>query len=242
MTAIAALADATVYARPGLCYHPGVNRPDWVQWQRLYETPEHVVAQRLLIVQRLIQDFLASRAGDEIRVVSICSGQGRDMLGVLADHPGRLSVSGRLVELDATNTEEATTRAHAAGLDRIEIVTGDASVTDAYAGAVPADLVLVCGVFGNIPEADVQRTIDALPQFCARDATVIWTRHRRPPDLTPMIREWFAHTGFVEIGCEATGVEAPRPGAFPAQFVGAHRWPREPLALELGQRLFTFFR
>jgi ribosomal protein S18 acetylase RimI-like enzyme len=58
-----------------------VNRPDWVQWHNLYETPEHVVAQRLLIVQRLIRDFLASRSGDEIRIVSICSGQGRDILG-----------------------------------------------------------------------------------------------------------------------------------------------------------------
>ena len=41
----------------------GVNRPDWVQWHNLYETPERVVAQRLLIVQRLIRDFLANRAG-----------------------------------------------------------------------------------------------------------------------------------------------------------------------------------
>ncbi len=220
----------------------GVNRPDWVQWHNLYETPERVVAQGLLIVQRLIRDFLASRAGDEIRVVSICSGQGRDILGVLADHPGRLSVNGRLIELDPTNTVEAARQAHAAGLGGIEIVTGDASVTDAYVGAVPADLVLVCGVFGNIPDDDVHRTIDALPQFCRRDATVIWTRHRRPPDLTPTIREWFANTGFIEIACESTGAKAPRPGAFPAQFVGAHRWPREPLALERGQRLFTFFR
>jgi hypothetical protein len=79
-----------------------VNRPDWVQWQRLHDTPERVVAQRLLIVQRLIRDFLSSRACGEVKVVSICSGQGRDILGVLANHPGRLSVSGRLVELDPT--------------------------------------------------------------------------------------------------------------------------------------------
>ena len=43
----------------------GVNRPDWVQWHNLYETPERVVAQRLVIVQRLIRDFLASRARDQ---------------------------------------------------------------------------------------------------------------------------------------------------------------------------------
>jgi hypothetical protein len=121
-------------------------------------------------------------------------------------------------------------------------VTGDASVTDAYAGAVPVDLVLVCGVFGNIPDDDVHRTIEALPEFCARDATVIWTRHRGPPDLTPTIREWFADAGFVELGFESTVAEAPQPGAFPAQLVGVHRWPRDPVALELGKRLFTFFR
>src|SRR6266511_1793903 len=67
-----------------------------------------------------------------------------------------------------------------------------------------------CGVFGNIPDDDVHRTIDALPQFCARDATVIWTRHRGPPDLTPTIRGWFAGTGFVELGFESTVAEADR--------------------------------
>ena len=95
---------------------------------------------------------------------------------------------------------------------------------------------------GTFPGDNAHRTIDALPQFCARDATVIWTRHCGPPDLTPTIRGWFAEAGFVELGFESTVAEAPRPGAFPAQFVGAHRWPRNPVALELGERLFTFFR
>ena len=142
-------------------------------------------------------------------------------------------MSGRLIELDPTNTVEATTRANAASLARIEIVTGDASVTDAYAGAVPADLVLVCGVFGNIPEADVHRTIDTLPQFCARNATVIWTRHCGPPDLTPMIREWFAHTGFIEIGCEVRARRRRGPARTPlsssAHTAGhASRWRSSP--------------
>lgn len=173
--------------------------------------------------------------------MSVCGGQGRDILGVLADHPRRDSVCGRLVELEPSNTVEAARRAYEAGLSRIEVVTGDAAVTDAYVDAVPADLVLACGVFGNIPDDDVHRTIDALPQFCTRGATVVWTRHRGPPDLTPTINHWFENAGFVSLAFEATGVEAPRFGAFPAQAVGAHCWPREPEPLELGERLFTFF-
>jgi len=219
-----------------------VSQPDWVLWQQLYENPERVVAQRLLIVQRVIREFLASRAGEEVSVVSVCAGQGRDILGVLADHPDRSSVRGCLVELNPTNTAEAVRRAQKAGLDRIDVVTGDASITDTYAGIVPADLVLVCGVFGNIRNDDIRTTIEFLPQFCARNATVIWTRHRAVPDLTPTIRHWFEGVGFVELAFEWTGAEAPRPGKFPPQSVGAHRWPREAVPLELGKRLFSFFR
>jgi hypothetical protein len=76
-----------------------------------------------------------------------------------------------------------------AGLNGVQVVTGDASLTDAYVGAVPADLVLVCGVFGNISTEDIQRTIASLPQLCAVDATVIWTRHCLSPDITPTILE-----------------------------------------------------
>jgi cytochrome c biogenesis protein CcdA len=81
----------------------------------------------------------------------------------------------------------------------IEIVTGDASITDAYAGAVPADLVLVCGVFGNISEADIQRTASSVPMLAAPGATVMWTRHRGDPDVTPSIRGWFRDAGCSEI-------------------------------------------
>jgi hypothetical protein len=77
----------------------------------------------------------------------------------------------------------------------IEVTCGDASLSDAYAGAVPADLVLVCGVFGNVGDGDVERTVRVLSSLFARGATVIWTRHRRPPDLTMSIRRWLPHAG-----------------------------------------------
>jgi hypothetical protein len=81
-----------------------------------------------------------------------------------------------LVELDEHNVLLARRAAQDAGLDGVQIVGGDASLTDAYVGAVPADLVLVCGVFGNISAQDIQHTITTLPQLCAADATVIWDK------------------------------------------------------------------
>jgi hypothetical protein len=83
--------------------------------------------------------------------------------------------------------------------EQIEVVEGDASLVRSYAAIVPADLVLICGVFGNVSEEDIRGTVSRMPSFCAPGGTVIWTRHRRHPDLTPSVRGWFADAGFEEV-------------------------------------------
>jgi hypothetical protein len=137
-------------------------------------------------------------AGDPFTVVSVCARQGDDLIGVLAGNPSAAHVKGRLVELDARNVAQLRARVDAAGLDGLEIVHGDAADTALYADVLPADLVLLCGVLGYISDADVMRTVAAMPQFCNRGATVIWTRSRREPDLTPAVRSSFATAGFTE--------------------------------------------
>jgi hypothetical protein len=122
------------------------------------------------------------------------------VIDVLATHPKRAFVSALLVELHPTLVAFARDRAARAGLNQmVRIVEGNAAQCRWYAHDVPADLVLVCGVFGNISAADITDTIEALPEFCGPGGHVIWTRHRRPPDATPAIRAGFAAAGFTEL-------------------------------------------
>jgi hypothetical protein len=114
----------------------------------------------------------------------MCAGDGRDLLGVLPGHSRRRDVHARLVELDPELAARGAARA-ASLSPHIDVVNADASVTSAYTGAVPADIVLVCGVFGNISDDDIAGTVAALPSLCAPGATVIWTRGTFAPDLTP---------------------------------------------------------
>jgi len=167
-----------------------------------------------------------------VRAISVCAGQGHDLIGVLAGHPRREDVSARLVELDEYNVLIARRAAREASLDGVEVLAGDASITDAYAGAVPADLVLMCGVFGNITADDIASTISHLPQLCAPAATVIWTRHRQPPDLSRYIRRTFEHHGFEEVYFDGDG-SSPFG-------VGAHRLITPPQPFQEGIRLFEF--
>ena len=205
---------------------------DWVEWHRDYDDPGSLLSRRLELVQGHLRAELDHAPAGEIRLISLCAGQGRDVIGVLAGHPRRHDTRARLVELDERNVAVARQAARAAGLDGVELLRADAGITDVCAGAVPARIVVVCGVFGNITESDIQATVAALPSLCAPRALVLWTRHRSPPDLTPAIRSWFAAAGFRE-----EAFDTSRDGFMS---VGAHRLTVESAVLVLGQRLFTF--
>jgi hypothetical protein len=111
-----------------------------------------------------------------------------------------------LVEYDERNAEVARRLAAEAGLAQVRVRQADAGQVSSFADALPADVLLLCGIFGNISDGDIRRTVFAAPALCAPGATVIWTRHRRPPDLTPSIREWFAESGFTEVAFDELDV------------------------------------
>jgi len=207
----------------------------WVRWHQPYEDPASGLSLRLRLVQSAVREVLNGAPPGPIRVISMCAGQGRDLIDVVAGHPRAADVSAQLVEQDPALVAFARDRAAAAGVgDRFAVVEGDASLSRHYVDAIPADLVLVCGVFGNLVDEGVAALVAALPSFCAPGANVIWTRHRHPPDLTPAIREWFGSAGFAEVSCEAP----PDPYVMT---VGRERLGATPrVKFDPGARLFDF--
>jgi hypothetical protein len=212
-------------------YRPYRAGVDWHSWHEDYDRPDSALSRRLETVQKLIRDALDLAAPGPLRVVSLCAGQGRDLLQVLAGHPRRDDVHARLVELDPRNTAVASDAVRAAALPGVDVVTGDAALTDHYADLVPADIVLACGIFGNITDADIERTIGFCSQLTTTGGVVLWTRHRGAPDRVPQICTWFEDNGFDRIW-----VSGPDAGFG----VGAHRFTGEPRPLSAGARMFTF--
>jgi hypothetical protein len=170
-----------------------------MRWHDAYLDPASPLSVRLRLVQDHVRDVLDHHPPGSIRITSICAGQGRDVIDVVAGHPRAPDVHAVLVELDPGLVAFARHRAEAAGVgEQVTVIEGDGSRAAAYIGAVPANLVLACGVLGNISDADIEALVRALPTFCAAGASVIWTRHRRPPDKTPFIRATFESAGFSE--------------------------------------------
>ncbi len=205
---------------------------DWRAWHADYADPASALSQRLAVVQAQIAQWLDRTAPEPVMVTSVCAGDGRDLLGVLTGRSDAARVTATLVELDADLA--ATAASAAADLPGVSVRCADAGGIEAYAGCAPADLLLLCGVLGNVSDEDAAGTVAALPGLCAPGATVVWTRHRREPDLTPAIRGWFTAAGFAE-----ESFTAPDDRIWS---VGVHRLTGPPQPLSEGRRLFSFVR
>jgi hypothetical protein len=204
---------------------------DWVEWHEAYDDPGSGLSARLASVRRQLAAGIDRAPPGPVRVISLCAGQGHDVLGVLPAHPRRDEVTAVLVEADATNAGAARRQTAAAGLAQVEVRQADASQPASFADALPADVLLLCGIFGNVSDADIESTARAAPALCRAGATVIWTRHRREPDATPRIRAWFTAAGFDEVAFDPL----PAGGA-----VGAGRLRGDPAATMPDGPLFTF--
>jgi hypothetical protein len=204
----------------------------WWSWHDDYADPDSALSRRLATVVQRTTDAIDSCGPGPIVLISACAGQGRDVISALAGHARREDVRGLLVELDPANAASAEAGVRTAGLAGISVREADAGRTDSYLGYAPADVLLLCGIFGNIPDSDIRRTIENASSLSAAGATVIWTRHRRPPDLTYAIREWWTECGFEEIA-----FDSPDDESFA---VGVHQFAGTPTSLRPGGRLFTF--
>jgi hypothetical protein len=206
---------------------------DWVAWHEAYEDPASSLSTRLRLVQEHVAGAVTAAPPGPVRLVSLCAGQGHDVAGALADHPRRSDVRAVLVEASPHNAALARVRLREAGVAHAEVREADAGRVSNYADALPARVLLLCGIFGNVSDEDIEHAAHAAPALCAAGAMVIWTRNRRPPDLTPQIRAWFASSGFDEIAFEGPDTET-------MTGVGVCRL-REPSPLPLPARpLFTF--
>ncbi|MBR8840400.1 MAG: class I SAM-dependent methyltransferase family protein [Stigonema ocellatum SAG 48.90 = DSM 106950] len=207
---------------------------NWFEWHDLYKT-EPKLQQRLQIVQEYISSAIDASSPGIIRVVSLCAGDGRDLLGTLSRHPRAKDVYARLVELNPQLYEQGRAAIESAGLStQLEFINGDATNSSNYIGAVPADIVIVCGIFGNLSdEAELKRLIRNLPFLSKKGSFVIWTRgHSNGIAYSDTVRKVFRDADFEEVSFRLT---------FTGDMgVGIHRYLGEGLPLLKDQQLFVF--
>lgn len=207
---------------------------NWFEWHDLYQT-EIRLQQRLEIVREYLARSLDALPPGRIQIVSACAGDGRDVVGTLTNHVRKADVHARLVELNPQLVQRGWVTVTEAGLtQQIEFVNGDATLSDNYAGAVPADIVVVCGIFGNLAdEAALQQLIGNLKYLAKPGTFVAWTRGNRGDIIySDIARQNLKAANFAEVDFRLT--------ATGDMGVGLHQYLGESVPLSANKTLFVF--
>jgi hypothetical protein len=174
-------------------------RRDWHSWHREYEDPASSLSRRLEEVRIRLAALLEVGTGP-VRLLSLCAGDGRDTIPVLVGSERHIETI--LVELDQELGEAARADARAAGVD-VDVRTRDAGLVAGWSDILPVDVLMLCGVFGNVADADVERTVAAARSMLSSGGAVIWTRGHRVPsdqaDPAEWVRGLFTAGGFEEV-------------------------------------------
>ncbi|MEM8620085.1 MAG: SAM-dependent methyltransferase [Actinomycetota bacterium] len=201
-------------------------RTNWVAWHEAYDSASGSMTRRLERVRVRVNEVLRETPIDAT-VLSLCAGDGRDLLGAeLLRRPGRAV----LIELDP---ELARRAAQAAAVHEwAEVRRADATDTAAFVDVLPVELLMMCGILGNVDPADVVHIVWRCAGLLKPGGVVIWTRGGGDPDLRPDVRAAFVAAGFEELAFDGTddvfgvGVSritdpppAPRPGDTLFEFV-----------------------
>jgi hypothetical protein len=209
---------------------------DYLKWHEAYDDPSSDLSWRLGQAQAYIEDAL-DRVAEPVVVLSLCAGDGRDLLQVLAERDDSSRVRATLIELHPDLAQRARAFAADADLTGVTVLTGDAGNTTAYAGSVPADLVIMMGIFGNISDDDVHRTIQTAPQLCRPGAILLWSRSTNGTDHNRSVRGWLADSGFTELNYQEFDQSEGERAA-----LGSARYDGQLQSLIPGRQLFTFLQ
>ncbi|MFJ2280896.1 class I SAM-dependent methyltransferase [Pseudomonas sp. NPDC087803] len=175
---------------------------DWQSWHENYRSFSPLQL-RLEEVCQQVTEAINAVAPSRVQVLSLCAGDGRDLLKALQSGHTSKEVDATLIELDPGLVEQGRKAFAEHGLsDSVQFRCADATSFATYQGLPKADIVMVCGVFGNVRGPHVQQLIFSLKAFCRQGARVIWTRSLNEFDdgetAAQEIRGWFAQAGFQE--------------------------------------------
>jgi 2-polyprenyl-3-methyl-5-hydroxy-6-metoxy-1,4-benzoquinol methylase len=201
----------------------------WFHWHRRYDDPDSEMGRRLATVHGLVRRVLDGAPPGPFVILDICGGQGQAVIPVLASHDRAADVTAYDVELDPDNVAAARAEAKRVGLARFRAIEADAGLSDSYAGLESADFVIMAGVLRHMTPRDHRRFIAALPQLCAPEAWVLWTR--REDGRARRIRKRFDAAGFRVVDAE----KGPGVLSFTLARMECAPEPRRP-----GVRWFTF--
>jgi hypothetical protein len=169
-------------------------------WHAQYDDPTSWLTRRLQVVRARLDASLDSVDTARPRLLALCAGDARDVIPVLRSRPDGRRVAAVLVEGDEVLAERARAAAQVAGLPDLEVRRADAGDVRSFRDVLPVDVLMLCGIFGNIDRPMVRHVVSQVPAIVTSGGFVIWTRGAKgADDPRAEVRRWFVDEGMTEM-------------------------------------------
>ena len=149
----------------------------WNDWHSIYDDKESAPYKRSIITQELVNNYLNIHKKNII-ILSICSGQARDILPAIAGREDKDRITTYLLDIDKDCLEYAQEYARIHDIPNVHTINKDASLKESYDDIPKADLIVICGLFGHLVPEDIAATALFLQTLIEDNATVIWSRNK----------------------------------------------------------------
>lgn len=172
----------------------------WQTRNSLYNDPTSGLSLKLIHIKNLIKSFLKESDRDII-VVSLASGQGRDILESVYELQSDKKISIYLIDSDQESLDYAANFCIEKSISNVTLVLGDASLSDLFKKyEIPrADLILMCGIFGRMSLLDIESIIKSSKQLINDGGNIIWTVNNKIYGIFDIINNTFVKNGFLNM-------------------------------------------
>ena len=148
--------------------------------------------------QNLIKTCLNS-IKNNVNIISICSGQARDILPILAGKKDNNKINTYLIDTDLECLEYADNYAKENKIPNVHLINKNAGLRETYNDIPQADIIIICGVFGHLSLLDIKSTISFIKHLLNENGFVIWSRHKFDNDISEDIKNIFKELNFNEL-------------------------------------------
>jgi 2-polyprenyl-3-methyl-5-hydroxy-6-metoxy-1,4-benzoquinol methylase len=150
-------------------------KTNWRFWNNEYNDKHSDLNKRLDVIKNNI--LTCFKELDNPNILSICSGQGRDILETILDNNIKYN-NILLIDIDQDSINVAQEYISNNNMSRIITKTLDAGFIKNY-NNFRADLLLAVGFFGHLSFSDIENTIIKIKQLINNNSYIVWSANER---------------------------------------------------------------
>ena len=166
----------------------------WTEWHNdFYNNSESDIYKRNEIVKDFITEYLKENDRD-LNIISVCSGQARDILPTLVGNKNKNNVY--LIDTEQECLDYARKYAEDNNIQNVHYLNENATILTTYENIPKADLLIFCGALTTVHNDVIGHIANSFKYILKDGGEVIWSRHTYDNNYSIEFNQIYLNNGY----------------------------------------------